>query len=457
MAMEAEMESEVPQWVTEAIAHGDVPIKQDYIVKRDGEAAEEHAAGEGGEGGRATASSAAAPTAAGAQHYDSREAAAARRALPQQERTITLTLKTEDQEIFVGEKTLTVVVTKARQLCRAVESELGEATRGMPVTLLLDGAVLCEKNGGLGMLVDSAATLWVKLQTGSNRAKRQRVQASGANDTPLGEPGASTEDGGARMSKRQQKLERRKEQVEASREKKHQLCVGIATKNVCGYGPGCRFSHDVAAYLKLKPKDIGSPCPFFHQYGRCPYGVLCRFGSEHITESGTVIREDAMPLPHEVAAAAAEAAAAGEATPASETSEQTSSADADAKRGESLSDKMMLTVRSSNHMPKVVQQKLRKNKYIFRVAEERARVARKETATSRATFEDISRRSWGKQADATAAGAATGVTDAVSTKPAGALPSDVAADAKPTAREASAAVQVAQPLPNRSNSIDYSW
>ena len=52
MAMEAEMESEVPQWVTEAIAHGDVPIKQDYIVKRDGEAAEEHAAGEGGEGGR---------------------------------------------------------------------------------------------------------------------------------------------------------------------------------------------------------------------------------------------------------------------------------------------------------------------------------------------------------------------------------------------------------------------
>jgi tRNA-dihydrouridine synthase 3 len=271
-------------------------------------------------------------------------------------------------------------------------------------------------------------TLWVKLQTGSNRAKRQRVQVSGANDTPLGEPGTSAQDEGSRMSKRQQKLERRKEQVAASREKKHQLCVGIATKNVCSYGPGCRFSHDVPAYLKLKPKDIGSPCPFFSKYGRCPYGVLCRFGSEHITDGGTVIRDDAMPLPHEAAASAADEEAPGtEATPASLDSEQTAAADA--KRGESLSDKMMLTVRSSNHMPKVVQQRLRKNKYTFRIAEEKARVARKETAAARSTLQDVSRRNWGKDVDT----AGTAATDTV--------PSDVATDAKQTARESSAAVQ----------------
>jgi tRNA-dihydrouridine synthase 3 len=90
---------------------------------------------------------------------------------------------------------------------------------------------------------------------------------------------------------------------------------------------------------------------------------------------------------------------------------------------------MMLTVRSSNHMPKVVQQRLRKNKYTFRIAEERARVARKETAAARATLQDVSRRNWGTEISTAGAGA----TDSV--------PSDVATDAKQTAREASAAVQ----------------
>ena len=113
---------------------------------------------------------------------------------------------------------------------------------------------------------------------------------------------------------------------------------------------------------------------------------------------------------------------------------------ADAKRGESLSDKMMLTVRSSNHMPKIVQQKLRKNKYIFRFAEERARVARKETATARATLQDVSRRNWGKDTSASSAtktpSDATDVAGSVGT-----VSSDVATDAKQTVRESSAAVQ----------------
>ena len=399
------MDAPVAQWVTDAISHGDVPIKQDYLVKTDGPSQKERVAPPA-TNPAAEASGGASASADGGEHYDSREAAAARKALPQQERTLSLTLKTEDETIFEGERTMTATVTKSRELCRAVEKELGDATRGMPVTLLLDGAVLCEKNGGLGMLADNSATLWLKLQTGSNRAKRQRVQVSGANDTPLGEPGQSDS---ARTSKRQQKLERRKAQVEASREKKHQLCVGIATKNVCSYGAACRYSHDIPAYLKLKPKDIGSTCPFFGKYGRCPYGVLCRFGGEHITESGTVIREDAMPLPHEVAAAAAAAAPAAGSDSADKAgtgdgqpdAAAAAAAAADAKRGESLSDKMMLTMRSSNHMPKVVQQTLRKNKYIFRSSDEAARLARKETAAARSALQGVSRRNWGQDSDGT--------------------------------------------------------
>ena len=388
----------VPQWVLETLANGDVPIKL------------EHRRGtqdSSGSGSAAPAARNAPEPKAGAvvdgKHYDSREAAAARATLPTVARELKLTLKTEDETIFTGERTMTATVTKSRELCRAVEKELGDAARGMPVTLLVDGAVLCEKNGGLGMLETGDATLWVKLQTGSNRAKRQRAEPTGANDTPLGNPGDADADG-ARMSKRQQKLERRKQQVEASKEKKHQLCIGIATKNQCTYGTGCKFSHDVPAYLKLKPADIGDTCPFFSKYGRCPYGVLCRFGSEHITESGTIIRDDAMPLPHEAAAAAAAAAPVGEAAPAG------------GAREESLSDKMMLTVRSSNHMPKVVQASLRKNKYIFRSADEVARMARKDTAAARANLDGVSRRKFGqdKQPDGsdkpTAAAASTDAT-----------------------------------------------
>ena len=74
-------------------------------MKKDGQAAA--ASKEDGDGAGApkrAGDAGAGPT--GGKHYDSREAAAARNALPQQERTLTLTLKTEDQEIFVGEKTV---------------------------------------------------------------------------------------------------------------------------------------------------------------------------------------------------------------------------------------------------------------------------------------------------------------------------------------------------------------
>ncbi|KAJ1673286.1 tRNA-dihydrouridine synthase 3, partial [Spiromyces aspiralis] len=51
----------------------------------------------------------------------------------------------------------------------------------------------------------------------------------------------------------------------------------------------CKFSHDVQEYLKTKTEDIGGRCVQFEIYGRCPYGVCCRFAKNHTREDGSQI------------------------------------------------------------------------------------------------------------------------------------------------------------------------
>ncbi|XP_026465814.1 tRNA-dihydrouridine(47) synthase [NAD(P)(+)]-like [Ctenocephalides felis] len=56
------------------------------------------------------------------------------------------------------------------------------------------------------------------------------------------------------------------------------------TRN-CTY-KNCKCQHDVLSYLQNKPKDIGDFCYIYKLRGRCPAGLSCRFGREHISESG---------------------------------------------------------------------------------------------------------------------------------------------------------------------------
>ncbi|TPX77392.1 hypothetical protein CcCBS67573_g01370 [Chytriomyces confervae] len=59
------------------------------------------------------------------------------------------------------------------------------------------------------------------------------------------------------------------------------FCSQVAMNGVCNFGPTCKFSHDTAAYLASKGDDLPGVCPLFREFGRCRFGIRCRFAFSH--------------------------------------------------------------------------------------------------------------------------------------------------------------------------------
>lgn len=82
-----------------------------------------------------------------------------------------------------------------------------------------------------------------------------------------------------KKSRRQLKRERRQEQKSALH-----ICPEVAKNgniDACRYKNDCRFSHDLDAFLALKPADLEGNCPFIGVGETCPYGITCRFVGTH--------------------------------------------------------------------------------------------------------------------------------------------------------------------------------
>ncbi|KAI9301859.1 hypothetical protein BJ944DRAFT_251977 [Cunninghamella echinulata] len=67
------------------------------------------------------------------------------------------------------------------------------------------------------------------------------------------------------------------------------LCAAVARGDKCSFGEGCRFSHDLEAYLKIKPEDLGDRCVQFEVFGQCQRGYKCRFLKAHLDENNKLI------------------------------------------------------------------------------------------------------------------------------------------------------------------------
>ncbi|KAG1929009.1 tRNA dihydrouridine synthase DusB [Pimephales promelas] len=61
------------------------------------------------------------------------------------------------------------------------------------------------------------------------------------------------------------------------------LCTSIIQERdtKCFFGDKCRFLHDVSEYMRSKAEDLGEQCYLFNTFGKCQYGVTCRFAKAH--------------------------------------------------------------------------------------------------------------------------------------------------------------------------------
>ncbi|XP_011491245.1 tRNA-dihydrouridine(47) synthase [NAD(P)(+)]-like isoform X1 [Oryzias latipes] len=61
------------------------------------------------------------------------------------------------------------------------------------------------------------------------------------------------------------------------------LCLAVLQNRDCAFGQKCYFLHDVGEYMRTKAADIGDSCYLYDTFGKCGYGLSCRFAKAHTT------------------------------------------------------------------------------------------------------------------------------------------------------------------------------
>ena len=73
----------------------------------------------------------------------------------------------------------------------------------------------------------------------------------------------------------------------------NRLCPSVIRNEECGItSQVCKKIHDKKQFLEIKGCDLGEECVIFNKFGKCSYGIACRYGSKHLdSELNSVVDE----------------------------------------------------------------------------------------------------------------------------------------------------------------------
>ncbi|XP_042335860.1 tRNA-dihydrouridine(47) synthase [NAD(P)(+)]-like [Sceloporus undulatus] len=115
-------------------------------------------------------------------------------------------------------------------------------------------------------------------------AKLQKLEEDGDQEENLSEAGNENKNKEERKRARGQNKSR--PCMKPANYEKNRLCPSVVQERTdkCFFGSRCRFLHDVKEYMATKAPDLGDSCVLFKTFGKCIYGVTCRFASCHFGE-----------------------------------------------------------------------------------------------------------------------------------------------------------------------------
>ncbi|KAJ2557903.1 tRNA-dihydrouridine(47) synthase [NAD(P)(+)]-like protein [Coemansia sp. RSA 1933] len=110
------------------------------------------------------------------------------------------------------------------------------------------------------------------------------VDASTSTETPDNEAPKVKREGGQNQNRT---AKNRVKRTQAS----DRLCVKVSLGEECEHGETCKFSHDTEKYLAQKEPDLGPVCYLHETFGKCKYGLRCRYAGGHQKQAETEVVE----------------------------------------------------------------------------------------------------------------------------------------------------------------------
>ncbi|XP_077777890.1 tRNA-dihydrouridine(47) synthase [NAD(P)(+)]-like isoform X2 [Podarcis muralis] len=149
-----------------------------------------------------------------------------------------------------------------------------------------EGEVTNEKDGDVLAAEDSAENN----TSGDLNEPPAKLQKLGKDESNAEEKSPPEEENRTAKDPRGQKRARGQNKgrpcMKPTQYEKNRLCPSVVQERAdkCFFGSRCRFLHSVKEYMATKPPDLGDTCILFKMFGRCMYGVTCRFAAAHLGE-----------------------------------------------------------------------------------------------------------------------------------------------------------------------------